>query len=114
GDVLKISLGATTGVGSSNLASGSFIKAGYTTGTTEGGSSGCALLTVTTSEFLLRGGLLGGSAGCANSGSLSTPGNSDDFSRFDLAFPQLRAFLFTQGTEPPSTIDYTGAWSAPS
>jgi lysyl endopeptidase len=113
GDVKKVSLGATTGIGASNLASGSFIKAGYTDGTTEGGSSGCGLLTDANGEFVLRGGLLGGQASCANSGNIGTAGNTDDYSRLDLAFPNLRAFLQPNTTQPPSSIDYSGAWSNP-
>lgn len=116
GDVKKRTLGRITGIGSSSLASGSFIKAGYTSGTTEGGSSGSGLLTTAASgEFVLRGGLLGGSASCNNAG--NTPGsggNSDDFSRFDLAFPNFRNFLFPATTNPPpSSTDFTGAWSNP-
>ncbi|MCK7592351.1 hypothetical protein [Pseudomarimonas salicorniae] len=114
GDVMKVSIGGTTGIGPSNLAPGSFIKAGYTTGTTEGGSSGCGLLTSDGAQFFLRGGLLGGSASCNNTGALNNPGNTDDYSRFDLAFAQLRHFLFPTSAEPPSNINYTGAWSNPS
>jgi lysyl endopeptidase len=110
GDYKKVSLGRVTGFGSSSLASGSFIKVGYTDGTTEGGSSGCALLTLSNDQYVLRGGLLGGSASCANTGSISTPDNSDDFSRFDLVFPNLQSFLQPAATTPPSTINYAGAW----
>lgn len=114
GDVKKVSLGQVTGIGPSNLASGSFIKAGYTDGTTEGGSSGCGLLTLSNGEFFLRGGLLGGSASCANSGSLSNPNNSDDYSRLDLVFPDLRQFLQPATTPPPPAgTDFTGLWFNP-
>ena len=113
GDVKKVSLGKVKGFGPSSLASGNFVQAGYTNGTTEGGSSGCGLLTLSTGGYQLRGGLLGGSAGCANSGSLTNPANSDDFSRFDQAFPSLQAFLQPAATPPPSNIDYSGAWSNP-
>jgi lysyl endopeptidase len=111
GDVKKVSLGNVTGFGGSSLASGQFTKVGYTDGTTEGGSSGCALLTFNGSEYQLRGGLLGGTAGCANTGSLTNPDNSDDFSRFDQAFASLQQFLQPSTTPPPSNIDYTGAWN---
>lgn len=111
GDVKKVSLGAVKGFGGSTIASGQFIKVGYTDGTTEGGSSGCGLLAIGNGEFQLRGGLLGGSASCANSGSLSTVANSDDFSRFDQAFPNLRPFL--QPSVTPPSVDYSGAWSNP-
>jgi lysyl endopeptidase len=116
GDVKKRTLGRITGIGSSSLASGSFIKAGYTSGTTEGGSSGSGILTTAASgEFVLRGGLLGGSASCANaSNTPGSGGNSDDFSRFDLAFPNFRNFLAPAATNPPpSNTDFTGAWSNP-
>lgn len=111
GDVKKVSIGAITGIGASALASGSFIKAGYTDGTTEGGSSGCGLLTEASGEFVLRGGLLGGQASCANSGTIGAAGNSDDYSRLDLAFANIRQFLQPNTTQPPSNIDYSGAWS---
>ncbi len=111
GDVKKVSLGQVKGFGPSSLASGNFVQAGYTNGTTEGGSSGCGLLTLSTSGYQLRGGLLGGSASCGNTGSLTNPDNSDDFSRFDQVFPSLQAFL--QPSTTPSNIDYSGAWSNP-
>ena len=114
GDVKKVSLGQATGIGPSNLASGSFIKAGYTNGTTEGGSSGCGLLTLSNGEFVLRGGLLGGGASCANTGSINNPGNSDDYSRLDLAFPNLRQFLQpSTNPPPPAGTDFTGLWFNP-
>lgn len=113
GDVKKVSAGRVTGLGGSNLASGSFIQAGYTDGTTEGGSSGCGLLTLENGELLLRGGLLGGSASCANTGTIGAPGNTDDYSRFDLAFANLRQFLAPTTTTPPSGTDFSGLWSNP-
>jgi lysyl endopeptidase len=113
GDVKKVSAGRVTGTGASNLASGSFIKAGYTDGTTEGGSSGCGLLTLENGELLLRGGLLGGAATCANTGTIGTPGNSDDYSRLDLAFTNLRQFLQPTTSQPPGGTDYSGLWSSP-
>jgi lysyl endopeptidase len=112
GDVLKVSLGQVTGVGSSALRSGSFYKVRYTDGTTEEGSSGCGLLTFANSQYRLRGGLLGGKAACSNTGT-NSPDNSDDFSRLDLAYPSLRQYLDPSSTPPPSTIDYSGAWSNP-
>ncbi|MGQ0799296.1 MAG: trypsin-like peptidase domain-containing protein [Pseudomarimonas sp.] len=112
GDVKKVTLGRVKGFGPSSLASGNFIQAGYTNGTTEGGSSGCGLLTLSSNGYQLRGGLLGGSASCANTGSLTTPENSDDYSRFDQVFPSLQTFLMPS-TTPPANIDYTGTWSNP-
>lgn len=116
GDVKKRSLGRITGIGTSPLASGSFIQAGYTSGTTEGGSSGCGLLTLSGGEYRLRGGLLGGSASCSNSGTIGRSGNQDVYSRLDLAFPNLRQYLSPSNTptpNPPVSTDFTGAWSNP-
>lgn len=115
GDVKKVSLGEVKGFGTSDLPpSGQFIKVGYTDGTTEGGSSGCGLLAFNNGEYQVRGGLLGGTAGCANTGSISTPANSDDFSRFDLAFPNLQAFLSPAAGNPGPTItDFTGIYNNP-
>jgi lysyl endopeptidase len=114
GDVKKVSFGAVKGFGASNLASGQFIKVGYTDGTTEGGSSGCGLLALgSNGELQLRGGLLGGTAGCANTGNVGTAANTDDFSRFDLAFPNLQAYLAPTPSGPPAGTDFTGIYNNP-
>lgn len=117
GDAKKYSLGTITGLGGSTLASGEFIQVRYSNAPTEGGSSGSGLLTAGSNGFLLRGGLLGGSSVCTSVGTES-PENSDDFSRFDLAFPSLQPFLQPTGTDPgqPPPVDntdYSGAWSNP-
>ncbi len=96
GDVKKVSQGQITGFGTFNGA-GDFIKAGYTAGTTEGGSSGAGLLTFNGSEYQVRGGLFGGSASCSNTGNINNPGNTDAYSRFDTAFPFLMPFLAPSG-----------------
>jgi lysyl endopeptidase len=111
GDVLKFSQGISRGTGPSSQASGSFHKVSYADGTTEGGSSGSGLLTYDGSQFTLRGGLLGGSASCANAGNVNNPGNSDDFSRLELEYANLQPFLAPSTSAPPSPIDYTGAWN---
>lgn len=66
---------------------------GWTNGTTEGGSSGSGLFTLSPAGYELRGGLYGGWAACANSGSLSHPENRDDYSRLDVLFPNVRQYL---------------------
>ncbi len=96
GDVKKVSQGQTTGFGTYQGV-GSFIRAGYTQGSTEGGSSGAGLLTFANSQYSLRGGLYGGSASCSNSGNISTPANTDAFSRFDLDYPNIQQFLSPGG-----------------
>jgi lysyl endopeptidase len=112
GDVMKASLGRATGTGASSLRSGSFNKVAYTHGSTQTGSSGAGLLSFGSAQYRLRGALLGGSASCETSGSLTTPGNSDDYSRLDLAFNALRTYLQPDGSPPPDA-NYSGAWSNP-
>lgn len=68
-------------------------EVGWFSGTTEGGSSGSALFTLGSGGYALRGGLYGGNASCANTGSLSNAGNRDYYSRFDIVFPNIRAYL---------------------
>lgn len=65
----------------------------WLSGTTEGGSSGSGLFTADSTGYHLRGGLLGGSASCANTGSASNAGNRDYYSRFDLVFPNIATYL---------------------
>ncbi len=88
GDLKKVSSGQAVAGGD---ASSHFV--GWLSGTTEGGSSGSALFTAATSGYELRGGLYGGSASCANTGSLSNPNNRDIYSRFDVVYPNIRRYL---------------------
>ncbi len=88
GDLKKVSSGQTVAGGD---ASSHFV--GWLSGTTEGGSSGSALFTATSAGYELRGGLFGGSASCANTGSLSNPQNRDIYSRFDVVYPNIRRYL---------------------
>ena len=61
-------------------------------GTTEGGSSGSGLFTLSNGNYYLRGGLHGGYASCANSGTTDS-NNVDWYSRFDVDFPNIRQYL---------------------
>jgi lysyl endopeptidase len=90
GDVKKVSLGQHT------ATDPHLHEAGWTSGTTESGSSGSALFTPGGNGYELRGGLYGGSASCANSGSLSNANNRDLYSRFDVAFPHVRDHLASE------------------
>ena len=65
----------------------------WTSGTTERGSSGSGLFTLDASGYRLRGGLYGGDASCANSGSTSNTQNRDWYSRFDVVYPSLSQYL---------------------
>lgn len=87
GDAKKVSSGSQLG------ASASLITVGWTNGTTEGGSSGSGLFTRTASGYELRGGLYGGDASCANTGSLANPANRDYYSRLDVLFPNVKQYL---------------------
>lgn len=97
GDVKKVSLGQHRPVGSDSVSH----AVGWLEGTTEGGSSGSGLFTSDASGYYLRGGLHGGDAVCANSGSLSNPDNIDWYSRFDVDFPNLRQYLAPEQPAAP-------------
>jgi lysyl endopeptidase len=113
GDVKKVTIGQVLRFDSnvSTGLTGSYITNGYSRGVTEGGSSGSGIFTVNSGgEYQLRGGLFGGPSGC--SGNINDPfaaGNYDYYSRFDLAFPVLRQYLFTGTTGP---ANYTDLWWA--
>ena len=102
----KVSLGQVKGFTTLSLG-GSFINVGYTSASTEGGSSGAGLLTFSNNEYFLRGGLQGGSASCSNFGNVNNNGNDDFFSRFDQVYPSISQFLAAATSLP----DYTGAWN---
>ena len=92
-------------------------RVGWTSGTTEGGSSGSGLFTGGAGGYFLRGGLFGGAASCANSG--TTPGsggNYDIYSRLDLVFDDIKQWIAPtpQSFGPSNGRDYTGAWYVPS
>ena len=111
GDLKKVSLGSVLRLSSPvdpdtgetiTIGGGTipFYEVGYSSGTTEGGSSGAGLLANNGSQYLLRGALWGGSADC------KAITASDWYSRFDLIYPSLAQYLGTNG----SAIDYTDLW----
>lgn len=87
GDAKKVSSGEHVSTSTSRH------RVGWRSGTTEGGSSGSALFTLGSAGYELRGGLWGGSASCANTGSISNTANRDEYSRFDVVFPAIRNHL---------------------
>lgn len=114
GDIKKYSRGVSPGSNSVDTGAGigSFVRANWLEGTTEGGSSGSGLFTLVGNQYLLRGGLYGGTASCANSGGADViDGNQDFYSRFDLVYPSMAQWL---GTFAGPLIDHTGAWFFPS
>lgn len=111
GDAKKVSRGQVMGSDSHQHAMA------WTQGTTEGGSSGSGLFTRTRGGFMLRGGLYGGAASCANSGSTSNTANRDYYSRFDLVLPQVVGYLAAEAVAengsapllPPATAPAAAA-----
>ena len=96
GDPKKVTLGQTLAnpfTVLSDMGNSSYITPTYTSGVTEGGSSGSGVFTLTGGNYFLRGGLLGGPSSCATANDPNNPSNRDYYSRFDLAFPQLRQWL---------------------
>lgn len=93
GDAKKVSSGAQIPSASDGFNHG----VGWTSGTTEGGSSGSGLFTLDgQGRYRLRGGLYGGDASCANTGNLGNTLNRDWYSRLDVVFPQIRQYLAPQ------------------
>jgi lysyl endopeptidase len=93
GDLKKWSGGENTGfaeAGGAVNASGNYLRVVWEEGTTEGGSSGAALLDT---EQRLRGKLHGGYASCSN------PTAPDYYGRFDLSYPALRPWLWEGAKE---------------
>jgi lysyl endopeptidase len=111
GDPKRYSLGVVDQFRSApNLgANGSFIGVRYTFSTVLGGGSGGGVFTLNGNDYQLRGGLLGGTAECSNSGLAASDGNLDVYSRFDQIFPSIRQYLFTSGGGG-SVTNYTDMW----
>ena len=104
GDLKKVSEGTVQRYSSPPVlggASAPFTELLWYSGTTEGGSSGGGLFTSDGSQYLLRGGLWGGSALCSN------PNGTDNYSRFDQVYAGLATYL--NPTSTPTT-NYTDMW----
>ena len=102
GDLKKLSIGDVM-----PDADARSLTTGWRVGATEPGSSGSGLFTVSGNEYLLRGGLKGGSASCSTSGNLGDPSNRDEYSRIDLALPALLPWL---GGAVAPIEDFGGLW----
>jgi hypothetical protein len=109
GDLKKLSLGEALGI---TAAAGgvTYSTAAWTSGSTEAGSSGSGLFTLSSGEYVLRGGLRGGSASCSSTGHVEDPSNRDYYSRLDLEAPALKAWL---ASGPAPLEDYTDMWFNP-
>lgn len=88
GDVKMYSLGSITATSSSIDGLGPFYRVQWSTGVTEGGSSGSGLFTRTSAgAYQLRGGLYGGLSFCTN------PTANDYYSRFADVYTSTKPFL---------------------
>jgi hypothetical protein len=108
GDVKKFSSGLV--VSSTEGTTGRLTSVAWLTGTTESGSSGAGLFALRGGEYVVRGTLRGGSASCSSSGRVSDPSNRDYYSRLDLDFDTIRAFLVARAAP---VEDYTDLWISP-
>lgn len=88
GDLKKISTGYVSGYGAYE-GRGSFIHATWTQGSTEGGSSGSGLFTFDGTNYVLRGGLLGGTHSC------NFRTGTDSYSRLDYVLPFIKQYIAT-------------------
>jgi hypothetical protein len=97
GDVKKVSQGRVTGfttAGEIPGLAGGFTTVGYTFASTEGGSSGGALLTLANGQYYLRGTLYGGAASCSNTGDFApNTDNYDFYSRFDQFYDHVKSYI---------------------
>jgi hypothetical protein len=92
GDLKKWSQGSsgnptTVNFGTAAGGGGLFTPVNWEQGTTEGGSSGGALVSFETGDAVVRGGLLGGDALCSNLG------GTDYFSQFGAMLPLVRQYI---------------------
>jgi lysyl endopeptidase len=95
GDLKKLSLGIFNG--NYNFDEGTvFSEVRYTQGATEAGSSGSGLLTLAPSGgfYELRGGLYAGTSACF------APGETDVYSRLDIALPLVTQYLSPDAPNP--------------
>jgi hypothetical protein len=109
GDLKKLTLGNSLGV-TPAAGGASYSTAAWLHGSTEGGSSGAGLFTLESGEYLVRGGLKGGSASCSSTGKLNDPSNRDYYSRLDVEAATLRTWLAAAATP---LEDYTDMWWNP-
>jgi lysyl endopeptidase len=87
GDVKMYSLGSVSSLSRNIDGKGPFYRVVWTTGVTEGGSSGSGLFTVSGGAYQLRGGLYGGYSFC------SAPSDPDFYSRFADVWGSVSGYL---------------------
>jgi hypothetical protein len=109
GDLQKISRGTVMSIAScssptscaSNQPSGNFFQVRWSSGTTEGGSSGSAAFATSDGRRYVIGQLMSGAASCSN------PNGSDYYGRFDVAYQAgLKQWLDNAPSTSPRTPVY--------
>jgi lysyl endopeptidase len=96
GDVKKISRGSTkTGCPTFSTC------VGWTSGSTEPGSSGSGLFIQQNGQYFLTGGLEGGASSCANTGNVLTTANTDRYSRLSFVYGAISGYLTGTILPPP-------------
>lgn len=93
GDLKKVSQGSLVADSVFPGTTTVFNEVKYSSGTTEAGSSGAGLFSYDGSEYQLRGALYGGGAACVSQTSTTANTESDWYSQFDKAYPQLQPYL---------------------
>jgi lysyl endopeptidase len=108
GDLKKFSTGTVSGaviLDSPQNAPTGYWQVSYDQGLTEAGSSGAGILTLSGGQYLLRGALYAGDLfSCP-----ASPALVDFYSRFDVAYPQLRQWL----APVVAAFDVTDLWWNP-
>lgn len=107
GDLKKVSSGMSLDPAAAGLTTNLQQAVTWLSGSTEGGSSGSALFSLQSGEYVLRGALSGGSASCSSTGNTANPANRDYFARLDHDYPRLKEIL-ASGVGPMD--DYTDMW----
>jgi len=108
GDLKKVSQGQVVSFArwDSTTPTNSYIENLWSSGTTEGGSSGSALFTLSNGQYVVRGGLRGGTALCSNTS------GTDLFSRFDQVYPNISQYL-SVSSGPTPIANVTSLWWIP-
>jgi hypothetical protein len=105
GDLKKLSSGLVV----EPSAGATMMSVAWLSGSTEPGSSGSGLFTAREDQYLLRGTLRGGSASCANSGSLDDAANRDYYARLDADSAAIEKLM--KAASGPAE-NFTDIWSS--
>ena len=102
GDWTKVSLGNLGSLVTLSDPGGSFLKVLWTSGVTEGGSSGSGIFSFANGEYTLRGGLFAGGSACG----APEIDMYDYYSRLDQVYAQIRQYLNPAAVATPVVIEF--------